>query len=87
MIEALALVLSGYAGYAGWHWWIATIVGAIAGLWHSFGKARLLGVDFSDPDYASDPAFRHAAAVTPMIVLLVALLCTGIYFAFRLLLR
>lgn len=31
MIEGLALILAGYAGYAAWPWWWAAILGALAG--------------------------------------------------------
>jgi hypothetical protein len=36
MIVALSLVVALYAGYAGWPWWVATAVGAGAGIW-TFG--------------------------------------------------
>lgn len=32
MIEAVAIIFAGYAAYAGWPWWTATLVGALSGL-------------------------------------------------------
>ena len=35
MFEGLALILAGVAGYVGWPWWWAAILGAIAGASHA----------------------------------------------------
>ena len=35
MIESVAFVLAGYAGFAGWPWWYAALIGSAAGVWNA----------------------------------------------------
>lgn len=80
MLESAAMVLVGYAGFAAWPWWVAPIIGAMAGLWNTFTKAKQLGVDFDDPSFRSDRGFELAAAAAPVTMLVSAVLFTGLYF-------
>lgn len=54
MIEALAIIFSGYAAYAAWPWWTATVVGALSGL--QVATARMYRGVNKDRIAAADPA-------------------------------
>lgn len=77
MLETLGMLLVGYAGYAGWPWLVAPIVGALAGMWNIFSRGRKTGVDFGSPD---DRLAKQFVSAAPLTMLLSAGLFTGIYF-------
>jgi hypothetical protein len=35
MLETVGLVAAGYAGFEGWPWWSAALMGAAAGVWNA----------------------------------------------------
>ncbi len=78
MLETLAMILAGYAGYADWPWWWAALLGAGAGLWNSLVRLRL-------SMYADRPKLRRKTmyALAPSVMAVSALLFTGIYFVVR----
>ena len=85
MLETLTMILAGYAGYADWPWWSATILGASAGAWNVcyrffFGRwgARLesVGADRS-------VTLRQLGQACFWTGSIAAALFTGIYFVVR----
>ncbi len=79
MLETLAMVLVGYAGFVGWPWYIAPLVGAVAAMWNSFLRAKRAGIDFDDPNFRDSMAFKVVSGALPMMMLLTAIMFTGIY--------
>ncbi len=85
MIEALAGIFSAYAGYTGWPWWSATLVGGLSGF--QVANARMYRGALKDRVAAGD---RSASAkffqVSLIGIVIGALAGTVIYFATRMLL-
>lgn len=86
MLETLSFIVSGYAGYVGWPWWIATALGAVAGAYNAARRFyvgpwrdRLLA-DGSD----GKQAFKALIFVVLWTGSISAVLMTGIWGAARL---
>ena len=85
MIEALAGIFAAYAGYTGWPWWSATLVGALSGF--QVANARLYRGAFKDRVAAGDRSVSSKFFQVSLIGIVVGgLIGTAIYFASRMLL-
>jgi hypothetical protein len=86
MIEALAVLFSGYAGYASWPWWTATIVGALSGF--QVANARMYQGSLKERIAAGDPGVTSKLMQASIIgVVIGAAIATGIYFLTQTILR
>jgi len=79
MIETIALIGAGYAGYAGWDWRIAAVLGVVAGIWN-FG-VRAGGTPWLNE--RTPEAGRALINGTLISAALSAGLFCGIYFVVR----
>ncbi|MCB1520967.1 MAG: hypothetical protein KDJ37_10375 [Hyphomicrobiaceae bacterium] len=80
IVEFVLLGLVGFAAFSNWPWWIAPMLGVVAGLWAAFRKAQSLGANFDD---RSDRAMNAAAAAVPITIVVGLMLYTGVYFLVR----
>ncbi len=82
MVEALAALFAGYAAYAGWPWWWATLAGGLSGFQVALARAYRSGA--AQRVQAGDPTVSRELAKMAVIGLaLGALGATLIYFIAR----
>ena len=79
MIGTAALIVSGYAGYAGWPWWLATLLGAAAGIWN-FGVRAGAMPDLMDRSATSGNMLLQG---TVAAIAIFGAVCSGVYFLTR----
>jgi hypothetical protein len=79
MIEALAVLFAGYAGYAMWPWWVATIVGALSGF--QVANARVYRGAMKERIEAGDPSTSGVLFKASLAGIAAgAAIATGVYF-------
>jgi hypothetical protein len=85
MLEGLAMILAGVAGYANWPWWWAAILGAFAGATNA--SRRVFTGPWRFQFEGSDTQRARALAVLAVVCLwtsaMCALLFTGIWLVVR----
>ena len=82
MIEALAGIFAAYAGYTGWPWWTAILVGALSGF--QVANARLYRGALKDRVAAGDRSVSAKFFQISLIGIIAgAFAGGGIYFATR----